>query len=547
MSSPIGFGDVVLAIQICKEIREKWFNPTNNAQVKYLGFKQDIIDLEKRLSELKDAFSRALIHVDDPDSYLHGVDSTLKQEADDLLGNFTSTLEDCRNLLADHVKFDSKRGNFLDNAFWHTSTEGKVNQLRSCIKLHDFKIRLFLEPLQMRLADHMLRNTYEILEHVRPHVELPEIPANFDIKFQDALKRDAPIPITDLNQIPLKESIDALILHHQQSLIGTKTSRSPEQYLTLLKAHWLVEILSRSEALKQTRPGHLYRRIIKQVERHIVEQYAQTNISHYSEDALGTLKQSAFAIWPEKIVVPGKRLTEPTGREEKLVELSLVHQSLNKKRSLLVFRVDERNLRIVESLAPDDPTQGPKELKEKFFNLGNDRLVPLYTITASPRAEWNMEIIYGNGVAQVAYTLKERVDAFKLQRAFTGYDITFYSEGVSCTATYKAPGALSLFMRDGQHGGQGEVQLWQRPQRDRAIDSPESPRTSVRNRRSSTPSDPSHSTASRAFQGIDSSVESVSQDENGEEVVLLSLLPPPLLIAFTEDNKRYRIWKTDSE
>jgi hypothetical protein len=554
MSSPVSFSDILEAIRICQQIREKWFDPINNAQVKYFDFKHDIIDLEKRLSEFKDAFSQALVHVGDPDPFFLGDDSihdTLKQEADELVGDFTLTLKDSHNLLADHVKFDSKRGNVLDNAHWHSSTEAKVNRLRSRIQLHVFKIRLFLEPLQLRLTNHILMNTNEIIDLLRSHfglvtdVELPGIPAHLIIHFQDALKRDAPIPITDLNQIPLKEGINALILHHRQSLISTETSRPVEQHLNLLKAHWLVEILSQSEALKQVRSSHLYRRIIKQVEQRIAKQYARTDISHYGNDALSTLEQSAFAIWPEKTVVPEQQLTEPMDQEEKLAELSLVHQHLNVKRRLFVFRVNERNLRIVDSRTPDNPTLGPKELVN-YFDLNSDTLVPLYTITASPRAEWNIEIVYGNGAATVAYPLKERADAFKLQRAFTGYDIPFYFGGVSGTVTYKASGALSHFMRDGQHEGHGEIQLWQWPQCGRAMDSTISPRTSVGNGKSST-SDSSHSIASRAFQGINPSVISISQDENGEEAVLSSLPPPPLLMAFTEDKKRYRIWKTDSE
>jgi len=570
MSLPVSLSDVLDAIRICQQIREKCFDPVNNAQVKYFDFKEDIIELEKRLSEFKDAFSQTLVHVDHPDSFLLGDDSihdTLKQEADELVGDFTSTLKECHNLLADHVKFDSKRGNFLDNAYWHSSTEAKVNTLRSRIQIHVFKIRLFLEPIQPRLTNHILMNPNEILDLLRGsiRVELPEIPANLIIHFQDALKRDPPIPITDLNQIPLKEGINALILHHRQSLISTETSRSVEQHLSLLKAHWLVEILSQSEALKQARSSHLYRRIIKQVEQRIAKQYARTDVSHYGNDALSTLEQSAFAIWPEKTVVPEQQPTEPMDQEEKLAELSLVHQqptepmdqeeklaelSLvhqppNVKRSLFVFRVNERCLRIVDSRTPDNPTLGPKELIH-YFDLKNDRLVPVYTITTSPGAEWNIEIVYGNGAAPVAYPLKERADVFKLQRAFTGYDIPFYFGGVSGTVAYKASGALSYFMRDGQHDGHGEIQLWQWPQYGMAMDSPISPSTSVGNGRSNT-SESSHSIASRAFQGINPSVISISRDENGEEVVLSSLPPRPLLMAFTKDKTRYRIWKTDSE
>ncbi len=38
----VGFGDVVRAIELCVEIREKFFDPVHNAKAMYLDFKQDI-------------------------------------------------------------------------------------------------------------------------------------------------------------------------------------------------------------------------------------------------------------------------------------------------------------------------------------------------------------------------------------------------------------------------------------------------------------------------------------------------------------------------
>lgn len=433
MTTPfgIGFGDIALAIKLCKEIREKLFNPVNNAQIKYLDFKEDIVSLNNRLNEFKSAFDNAFIHINDLNSSLLDTNRphiTLKHEADELIGDFVSTLIECRTLLEAHVKFDRKRGTILDTVFWYSSTQGKVDDLRRRIQLHTEKIRLFLEPIKLRLTSDILADTSDILELLGKHfglvkeVKLPAIPSRLDKEFREALHRDAPVRIPDSAQIPLKEGIDALTLHYRQSagqFTGSENSRKVEQYLNLLKAHWLVEILLKSTALENTRPGHLYRRIIKQVEQLIAKQYGR-EISRYSEEALCALDKSAFAIWPEKIVMPEQPLTEPMEYEEKLAELSLVPRTLNETGKLFVFLKSDRNLRIVHSRTPVDQTRGPKET-ERFFNLRCDGLVPWYAITA-PCTEWNMEVIYGDGAESVLYSFQEKDDALKLQQAFTGYE-----------------------------------------------------------------------------------------------------------------------------
>jgi hypothetical protein len=548
MSSPVSFGDVVAALQLINWIRSTCVDPDNNAQVRYLEFKREIDGFEKRLVEFRDAFHQAINQVNDHESRLLDAvprHKILKQEADTLIGDFVSTLTDCQTLLMAHVKFDSKRGTILDNFFWHASTQAQVEDLRRRVQAHADKISLFVEPVRLQLDTDIAAKTHDILHILMVHVglsktvELPKIPSSLDDKFRDALSRHTTIQGIHSSQIPLEEGVDVMILHYRKSTAlsnGSVTDQTVEQYLHLLKAHWLVETLLKSDTLKRTRPGHLYRRIIKQVQQGIAEQYEREEISRYTEDELCALNVSDFDIWPPK--APEPSLTEPTGREEMLARLPVASQSSREKREIFVFRVDDRNLRIVYLRSSNDQTQFVRET-ETSFDLYSDRLVPFYAIATGPRTEWSMQVFYGNGVSQADYPLQTRSDAFKLQQAFIGYETTAYSERVLCTATHKK----SWLSRDGQHVSSGEIQLMQWPVSNTTLSLPRSPPPN--GTMSSMRSGSSHTKASWTFRDTNPSLTSVSEVENGKPVVITALPPSPLLIAFTQDIGTYAFWQIE--
>jgi hypothetical protein len=548
MSLPVSFGDVVAALQLISWIQSTCIDPDNNAQVRYLEFKREIDSLEKRLIEFRDTFHQAITQVSDHDSSLLDAATrhkVLKQEADILIGDFVTTLTDCETLLRAHVKYDTKRGEILDNLFWHSSTQAQVEDLRRRIQAHAHKISLFVEPVRLQLATDTAARTHDILEILMAHVglsnkvELPNIPSSLDEKFQDALSRHTTIKVRDPSRIPLEEGVDVMILHYRKCTAlsnGLVTHQTVEQYLHLLKAHWLVETLLKSDTLKRTRPGHLYRRIIKQVQQSIAEQYKREEIARYTEDELCALNISDFDIWPPKVIIPEPPLTEPTGREEVLARLPVASQSSNEKRELFVFRVDDRNLRIVYLRSSNDQSQRIRETQTSF-DLYSDRLVPFYAIATGPRTEWNIQMFYGNGASQADYPLQTRSDAFKLQQAFIGYETTAYSERVLCAVTHKK----SWPFPDGEDVSNGEIQLLQRPV---PTPSPSSPRSPPANSTmSSMRSGSSYTRASWTFRDTNPSLTSVSEAESGRPVVVTALPPSPLIIAFTQNTDTYIFWQ----
>lgn len=540
MSAPVSFGDVIKALELINWIRNHCFDPVNNAQVRYLEFKREVEGLGRQLNDFQDAFRLLVGHVS-PDSHVLDApqkQAVLKQEADKLIGNFLQTLQECKTLLQAHFKLDNKKGTILDNAFWGASTQAKVEDLRRRIQAHANKISLFIEPVRMRLDSDVVSNTHEILEILTEHekIKLPDIPSSLDARFRNALSQNQAIKITHPSKIPIQEGIDIMTLHYRQSTLmssGTLSDQTAEQYLHLVKAHWLVETLNKSDALKEIRRGHLYKRIIKQVERGIAEQYERKKIPRYSEKELRALNSSAFELWPTPIIVEEPSLTQAVDREELLARLPMVSTS-SEKRELYIFRVDDRNLRIVH-------LRGVRET-ERFFNLLTDSLMPFYTISSGTRAEWNVLMFYGNGAAKTDYALQSRSDVLLLQQAFTGYETVAYSEHISCAATYKRT------FRDGQRLCIGEIQLWQWPTVDSISTPPASPKfTEHTSTVSSVLSGSSYSRVSRAFHGTNRSIVSVSEAESGKTVVVATLPPSPMIMAFLQDARTYTFWQVKCE
>ena len=225
---------------------------------------------------------------------------------------------------------------------------------------------------------------------------------------------------------------------------------------------------------------------------------------------------------------------------ERLVLVSPASASV--RRELLVYResANGRTLRIVEATYSDNATQPSREIV-RFLDLTQDGVLPLYTIASQTQFEGNVQVVYGKGTSRVVYTLRERKDAFRLQRLFTGYEPTEYFERVSCSVIFKSR-KLPGLSRDSLYKGCGEIQLWW----------PEMERSSVTSLLSSTSSISSSQGTSLPSTFPEfvrrTRVLSLQTDTRKDMTAIISELPPPpVLIAFLKDNDGYTMLKTDSK
>ncbi|KAF2417527.1 hypothetical protein EJ08DRAFT_79900 [Tothia fuscella] len=444
MASPINFGDVVKAIELCKSIKEKCFTRINSADLHYREFKRDILELDKRLSQLENDVHNALQQVSGKDIACHDM---LKQEAADMVGGLKTTLKDCQDFLEENIKLNSRKANVLENYSWHSSS--RVKDLRARIQNHTYKIFLVIKSVELQLQADIAANTHVLLDNTNEMLsilrkdaglsvprQLPEIPTFVVNKFTIALNRNCTVTLDDPLLLPLSEGVDILSLHFRECSVQSTSSGIPptlEQNLSLLKAHWLVLLIETSQAFSQSRPGSLSRRMVKQIELGVEEQYKYRQITFWKAQDFEGLADSPFDIWRPRPVLKPEPATAAVGREEILANVALESRYEGHAESLIILRVSDKTIRTVLSRSYKDESTSVQTIErtEKFFDLDTDGLVPLYAIAEASERRWNVNVDYGKG-GSVAYELQSRDDAFAVQRALTGYQPYAFSEAVYC-------------------------------------------------------------------------------------------------------------------
>lgn len=549
MSGFVQLGDIVKAVELFLWIKENCFSNIRNASTLYLGFKQDVLNLGNRLQEFHAVIERALRQIEtDPDRH-----ALLKFEADELFGNFRVTLNDCEKLLRRHFKLNGDRATALDNGFWKVNTQPEVDELRRRLQAHQYKIQLFLEPLELDLLCGMQGNVHEILALMRNQAglsnaaQLPEIPRALRQRFDLAFQRNAPETVEELCMIPLQPGIDALSLHYRECIYQSDNlglGPSQQQNLSLVKAHWLYETLESSDALQASRPGSLFRRIVEQLGQKVESQYKKRKIHHLPDHIFVGLDDAAFALWPHIEVVQPPKLTDLGEGEVELVHVPLTSPHSTQSLELYVIRVSDKMLRIVEELSSLDGFT--RNFTGHSISLNVDRFIPLYAVALGNEDKGIINLTHSSGAGLLSYDFQSRDSVLKVQDAFTGYKTVSVSTSITCSVIYKSGSWKNV--RDLKGEGVGEVQLWQLPGDSDTIGDPLSPSTSTLGSIYSSYASSEYSMASQAFSGIDKSVVTIVPSKIGTEgaVVKLELPEPPLLVAMMKCvDGTYSIWQTD--
>jgi len=542
------FSDIVLALQICDWLLEYCFNPINNAKAIYLEFKQDVIGLQQRLVHLLSELEKALPIIPDRSRY-----EDLKREIDVLVGNFKSTLEECQSLLREFVKFDRRTGkaSALDNLFWYRSTQKRVERLQSRLKAHTYKIYLVVEPIQFGLitsiheiVDRNQQTLEQILRRLGPSVDvqIPQIPQTINENFVLAVRRDNPRPFDSLQDIPLIEGVDILCTHFRECTFKSTSNgirSSIEEKLSLLKAHWLHEILSASLSRQPPQSYALLRQIVAQIGQGVERQYKYRRFATWNEDEFVSLEEDAFAIWPIKPIIKPPDLTQPAELEKELADVELASTYTEQNERLLIFQAKDKVLRMVIVRTSQDGSAVTDRI-QSFIDLERDSFVPVYTVTGSREApqQWNVNIADSKG-GSVAHRFTSRSDTHKVQKAFTGYDVAAYSESVFCAVTYKS------WFRDNQFVGDGEVQMWCQPGSTFRIVPTWSPVPSQVASEITAVTTSSTYTVASILNQRHPDVVSVITTKIGEESVWVELPPPPVLVGFLKGSKGYYVWQTE--
>jgi hypothetical protein len=339
--------------------------------------------------------------------------------------------------------------NAFQNWSYHVKgVEQRVNDLRGRLQFHTTKILLVIDRLSLDLltdtdsvVHDILGNTEETLNvardiqaelsqfhaswaahaaghqlvtsSLRPdtHFASPVIRQTFERNWQSQLSERVN------GEVPLAEYFDLLLAAFEQSREGT--DQTPEKYLMLLKARWLLQTVQDSNSFQVARPGFYFKRAINQIAASINKRVRGTGLIAYDESTLMTLPDTAFRIWaqPEQSQTWDEDPTAARANEQEVVRLPLLAENWKTKENVIVFRRSDHDFRIVREIVSGNRTI----LKETHLNTSQHALIPRYALPSLKRELLEIATFHNNEETLYSFPWFESLFAF--QNALTGYDV----------------------------------------------------------------------------------------------------------------------------
>jgi hypothetical protein len=537
-----------LAAQVRASLVRRWSGVllTARTDARYLQFGNDVGKLRPTLRRLLPALERTL-QLCDPSS---SCEEPLKREARELIGDFNATLEECREILENNRGIVRDGSGFVQDVIWGASTHKRVEELRNRIQFHIQKIEIFMASVRLEQSNTIDDGIQELLVHIRElrglssETQLEPIPEWLDSRFCEALEINPPASYTDIENFPLERGFEALYHHYKQSTVVNIQSgdRTMEQYLSLLKAHWILKTLPRGRPFQALRPGSCYPRAVGRLSELISEQYARPGLATFNEEDLRKLDNSSFLIWLVQKETPPRQLTEPDGLEEKILEISLPGSQNVRKEELLLFQRGPTTLRLARSIVP---ATGPLRQESEKINTHIDRFIPLYAVPSSKSGSpaLAMKICDGKETGGSVYEFKSEADVFSLQRAATGFEVVSDMKKVNWSLNRKKMKLVSTLLAN-----TGRMQVWywnplspSRMFQAGSSDPLDSGKASSQwhSSASSPGSHRTNSTVAKVVSGANKASFSTMESEGGETVVAVNTRPPPILLIYSKIKGKY--------
>ncbi|KAJ9663821.1 hypothetical protein H2198_000581 [Neophaeococcomyces mojaviensis] len=446
-----GFGfsptDVVNAIRLACYICDTYFDKQNSPDSQYTLFGAEIRTFRDLLTKFNQIFGGAarayqeqprLVLSDDP-PLLNPQHDILENERKSVIGNTEKTLEECEAILA---KCTTRHGSRLLASFtWNVSTKKKVAALRDRLHFHMIKIQLLIglyngglrrdDTEQLTRVEEIVGELHAVQfqgirsQHTQPLATTPEVVRR---RFMTALATGAPDNSQGEQELPLEEGFDALTYHLSQSTIQTRgfpgPTQSVEQYINLLKARWLSELLKASPRYESS---FYYKRLILKLDHAILREFSRHDLTVYEEHELASAPATAFTIWKPVTLEPISVSFSINEQEVTLLELVLT----STQQTLIVNRISDTELRLIKSSVTRTNGEIVREREEHIpINIHAHHFEPAY---ASPflRETVPRVVISGSLVHSAnVYDLDNMKNVLDLQQAFTGFRVVSDMENV---------------------------------------------------------------------------------------------------------------------
>jgi hypothetical protein len=465
-------------------------------------------------------------------------DNGLELERRRLIGDFQATLRECEAILKKHSAYLRNPSTFSQNVIWEFKIQASIDTLVERVKFHIAKITLVTEQLQ----DGLLRNMAATLNRIDRNVAdihnvvvtgqlQPSTPATMPVpsalasKFIAALMAaNRPQCFSASSQLPIQEGFDALVHHFYQSTVrshGPPGSEQPlEQYINLVKARWLVQLLKQSSQFQQS---FYYKRATLRMEQLILEESYRPDLTPYSDAECQQVNEASYAIWNVEEFNTDPMTDDRADNEEQILELPLRDVPGN----LTIFKMSDTELRLMRPVVNSGSL--PPRDRETEINVHLHRCEPVYASPWSLDATCQIKISSSQVRSATVYDFKEISHVHEFQRAVTRFKVVYDQENVHWSLDKK------------KAGGKARLQIWQYKPLD----------PSRTNRLKPTSRSPSDSSATSGFSATthQTVAESMTQDlnpsifsivhspgvRNGNETetVILERVPLPVLVIFT--------------
>ncbi len=560
---PLQFGDVVRALEICLWIREKCLEPSNSADKRYNAFLNEVSRLESALQKLKAALAHAFAEIEDIEPYLSGYkelmvdgqDTLSVPGAGEIIGDFNSTLEECAKLLRKHVKFQNGRATAIPNGFWHFEVQSQVDELQRRLQSHIGNTSLVVAMANLRLLSSLkeeMRRLTNSGSSRRSPLDPPSVMASLAPRFQAAIFKNPPRPFADIRGIPVQDTIKIICFHLRKTTKETPENESmdTERRLGLIKTHWLLTVLKRSQAFPNC--SRRYQRVVEEIEDRIELIYSNQTNTAIMDIHLAKMPDKMFQIWPEKNIPPIVLPIHPTENEEAVGSISLIPKPQYRRQKLHIIRLSDHGLRLASEDFPHRPHPTARVLYpcSPFHSL-YDGFVPMYAITPfNTNKQYCLQVTSNRGEQAVTYEVQNIRDAAVLQNGCLNYNIWGFEYDVGLTT------ALSATFKPLLRKGFGVVQLLEHPlsaQRRRELTETPNGSHSTDDDNQSRFSIVSPSSQSSVFKSFSPSILSRESDED-MEVYTVRKPPPPLLVLFVHEKpdkkiqtELYTMYKMDSK
>ncbi|KAL8735933.1 MAG: hypothetical protein Q9166_000495 [cf. Caloplaca sp. 2 TL-2023] len=486
MSVGFGFslGDIVAAGKLARDICENCFTESQAADVKYLGFRQEIKSLADSLNRLENILknagsqhSRRPWHTD-ADHFGEAL-----QVLPEVTGDFHKTLKDCERLLRDHARLQYGRSSAAANFSWWTSTGRDVNNLRQRVNFHITKVAFIAKPFEIQLLLEIRRElqllrsdvaqirgilTNGLSQAIDPsnesYLQAINIPDELTARFAAAVDVNRPPTCGTSHDWPVKEGFNALVFHFAKSTVefnsrqrlGQNVPDGP-QYLNLMKSVWAMRQVKASQSFQVMGHESLWADYMRELEAEIKGQFRRFDMHQLvrppNEDIL-QLPDEYYSIWvDEEPQLRSLDLAEQRPLEEKIIEISLPqpYGTSTRQSSLTIFRKSEYEFRLVTTTKmTDNPLFHSEEGSN--MNMNSTRLIPAYATPGASSTADNLALCNDRGQHEEWHSLTSPSDVAALQRALTGYRIHHDMSSFSwCLNGSREPG----------DSGSGRLQLWQ--------------------------------------------------------------------------------------